>query len=83
MDYDLIIARSVTHAQRMLQTLQRNGLKGTMLRAPAGLTDRGCSYAIRIQTEERDPARQVLGAAGLAPIQWFTRENAGFREVDR
>lgn len=81
MDYDLIIARSVTHAQRMLQILQRNGLNGTMLRSPVELTDRGCSYAVRIQTELRETARETLRGAGLTPLRWFTRENAGFREV--
>ena len=42
----LFIARSVTHAQRMVRALEQCGIRSVLFRAPAGLTGGGCSYAV-------------------------------------
>ena len=49
MEYVLIIARSITYAQRMSVALERAGVTNRIYRAPAGLTERGCAYAVRIR----------------------------------
>ena len=43
MDYYLILARSVTYAQRMQFALERAGLRCQIFRAPRELTDLGLS----------------------------------------
>ena len=48
MDYYLILARSVTYAQRMQRALERVGLRCQIYRAPRELTDLGCAYAVQL-----------------------------------
>ena len=43
MDDYLILARSVTYAQRMQKTLSRAGVRNQIYRAPRDLTDLGCA----------------------------------------
>ena len=45
----LFIARSVTHAQRMVRALEQCGIRSVLFRAPAGLTGGGCSYAVKVR----------------------------------
>lgn len=81
METYLLIARSVTQAQHMARTLERCGIRVGLLRAPAGLTNRGCSYAVRIRAAQWDAARACLTQADLRPIGVYRREGAGYREV--
>ena len=55
----LIIARSVTHAQRMERELRRAGLRVGVFHAPLELTaGRGCAYALSVP-----PRRHPGGSA--------------------
>ena len=47
MDYYLILARSVTYAQRMQRALERTGIHCQIARAPRDMTDLGCAYILR------------------------------------
>ena len=49
MEYVIFIARSVTQAQRMMRTLEACGIWAKIFRAPVGLTEFGCSYAVKIR----------------------------------
>ena len=49
-EHYLIIARSVTYAQRMQRVLGRAGIRSRIFRAPRDLTDRGCAYACLLYT---------------------------------
>ncbi len=83
MEEYLITARSVTHAQRMAQTLERRGVRAVVARAPMGLTGKGCGYVLRLRGRERTAAAlRLLREAGFAPAQVFCREDDGFREVE-
>ena len=54
----LFIARSVTHAQRMVRALEQCGIRSFLFRAPAGLTGGGCSYAVKVRVSgSRRPRR--------------------------
>ncbi len=81
MEYYILIVRSVTHAQHTVRTLEKCGLRAGMFRAPAGLTNRGCSYAVRIRTADLDAAKRCLNKADLAPLIIYGREGNGYREV--
>ena len=59
MEHYLIIARSVTYAQRMQRALARSGIRCRIFRAPRDLTDRGCAYAVQIA--DRRPVRGPAG----------------------
>ena len=54
--YYLIMCRSLTYAQRIEKALASAGLRPRLLRAPAEISPKGCSYAVRI------PARHLSGA---------------------
>lgn len=83
MEEYLITARSVTHAQRMAQALERRGVRAVVARAPMGLTGKGCGYVLRLRGRERTTAAlRLLREAGFAPTQVFCREDDGFREVE-
>ena len=44
MDHELLLARSITQAQHMVRSLGGCGIRSALMRAPVGLTDRGCAY---------------------------------------
>ena len=69
MEHYLIIARSVTYAQRMPD------------RAPRDLTDRGCAYAVEIAAGDLSAALPVLYGESLNPVQIFLTQRGTFREV--
>ena len=69
MEYDLIIARSVTFAQRMQKALEYAGVRCRIFRAPRDLTDLGCAYAVQIPRSEAAYAWNVLLRAGLEPLK--------------
>ena len=52
-----------------------------IIRAPAGLTNRGCSYGLRIRAGQWDAARACLQRAELRPIGIYQREGDSYREV--
>ena len=58
MEYDLIIARSVTFAQRMQKALEQAGIRCRIFRAPRDLTDLGCAYAVQIPRAEAQKHRR-------------------------
>ena len=81
MDYYLILARSVTYAQRMQFALVRAGLRCQIFRAPRELTDVGCAYAVRLAAADLADALTVLHRAALDPVQIFLNQRGVFREV--
>ena len=81
MDYYLILARSVTYAQRMQLALARAGLRCQIFRAPRELTDLGCAYAVRLASTDLAAALPVLHREALDPVQIFLNQRGVFREV--
>ena len=81
MEHYLIIARSVTYAQRMQRTLARAGLRSRVFRAPRDLTDLGCAYAVRIAEGDLPAALKALHRESLDPVQIFLCQRGSYREV--
>ena len=81
MEHYLIIARSVTYAQRMQRTLAQRGIRSRIFRAPRDLTDRGCAYAVQIQAGELAAALTALHREGLDPVQIFLSQRGFYQEV--
>ena len=83
MEEYLITARSVTHAQRMAQVLERRGLRVAVARAPMGLTGKVCGYVLRLRGRPRmEAALRLLREAGFVPTQVFRRRDDGYEEVE-
>ena len=77
----LLTARSITRAQRMDAELQKRGIKAELTRVPASLSERGCSYALRLRPEKMEAAISVLKNTGLMPYRIFVRSGSEVREV--
>lgn len=71
MEHYLIIARSVTYAQRMQRALARSGVSSRIYRAPRDLVDQGCAYTVQIAVEDLTNALTILRREGLDPVQIF------------
>ena len=71
MDHELLLARSITQAQHMVRALGGCGIRAALMRAPLGLTDRGCAYA----------ALSCLKSAGITPLAVYRHTQEGYREA--
>lgn len=81
MDDYLILARSVTYAQRMQKALGRAGVRSQIFRAPRDLSELGCAYVVRIDPQELHRAMPVLNREGLGPLRVYGRQGSAFREM--
>lgn len=71
MELCLMIARSVTYAQRMQSALARAGIRCQIFRAPRELSESGCAYAVQLPEESLAAALNVLRREKLDPVQIF------------
>ena len=90
MEHYLILARSITFAQRMQSALDRAGIRCQIFRAPRDLTDMGCAYTVQIQAADLaaalrvpdlTPALLALRRASLDPVQIFLYQRGLYQEV--
>ena len=81
MEQYVILARSVTYAQRMQKLLGRAGVSGQIFRAPRELTDLGCAYILRIRTQPIRQTLELLYGEGLNPVKVFLENGGIYREV--
>ena len=81
MEHFLILARSVTYAQRMQRALDRAGVRSRVYRAPRDLTDLGCAYALRVAPQDMRDALQVLRRENLNPVQIFAYRHGTYQEA--
>ncbi len=82
MPYYLLLSRSITHAQRMSRVLERSGITARFFRPPMSLTDRGCSYAVRVGADSLPAAMERLRAESLPPLRvFYTTGNGTFNEI--
>lgn len=81
MDYVIMIARSVTQAQRMLRLLEQCGIRAQIFRTPMGLTELGCSYAVKLRRDRLREALDCIGRVGLRPLSIYSDGPDGYREV--
>ena len=83
MDHYLIIARSVTYAQRMQRVLARAGIRCQIFRATRELTELGCAYAVRVAVSDLTAALTTIHRESLDPVQIFLYQRGIYQEVGR
>ena len=81
MDYYLFTARSVTHAQRMAQALERSGIYVKMRRIGRELTKSGCGYTLQVPERRYAQAVDTLRVAGVRPVKILSVSGGVMREV--
>ncbi len=81
--YYLLLSRSITHAQRMSASLERMGVNSRIFRPPLGLSDKGCSYALRVNAAHFLAAMKELQASDLLPVRVFYAPGDGaYHEIE-
>lgn len=81
MEYYLILAHSVTYAQRIQKILDRTGIRSQIFRAPRDLTDVGCAYVVRLAASDLARALTILHRKSLDPVQIFLCQRGVYQEV--
>ena len=81
MEHNLILARSVTYAQRMQRAVSKAGIRCQMFRAPRDLSDSGCAYAIKVEPADLANALYAIYRSSLGPVRVFSYQNGIYREV--
>jgi hypothetical protein len=82
LEHVLIVARSVTHAQRMERALIQIGIRAQIFRAPMELREnRGCAYAVQITPEELPAAMNAIRGTGIRPVQIVETRGSRYQEV--
>lgn len=77
----LIMCRSLTHAQRSAQVLERHGITAVVTKAPQGLSDRGCAYAVSLRRRQAE-AVELLKEMNMLAGKVFEQQSGGeYREV--
>lgn len=79
MEHYLILARSVTYAQRMQRVLERSGIRCQIFRAPRDLTELGCAYVVRVF--DLPQALMAIRREFQDPVQIFHYQNGQYQEV--
>ena len=82
MEHYIILARSVTYAQRMQKSLGRAGIRCHVFRPPRDLTDLGCAYAVRVAVSVLPEVLTALHRDGLNPVQIFLYQQGQYQEVE-
>ncbi len=81
MEYYLLTARSITHAQQMMRVLERVGIGTKVRRASPALTKRGCGYTLEVSKRNYARAMDALYRMHQSPIKVFSVRNGVRQEV--
>ena len=81
MEHYLIVARSVTYAQRMQRALERAGIFNRIFRAPRELGTVGCAYVVQVRASDLAAALEALYRAELNPVSVYLSQGGLYQEV--
>lgn len=81
MEFVLLMAGSITHAQRMAAVLGNRGLRAVIARTPAGVDPRGCGYGVKVRREHLEQAQDILRHAGIRVRGVYEKEGELWREA--
>ena len=81
MELVLLMAGSITHAQRMAAVLENRGIRAMIARAPAGVDPRGCGYGVKVRLAHLERAEDILRHAGIRVRGVYEKEGEQWREV--
>jgi hypothetical protein len=83
MVYYLIMCRSLTYAQRIVQTLERSGINAWLVRSPASISPSGCSHSVKIAQRNLPKALTVLNRVKLPYLGIYVGSpEEGYQEVE-
>ena len=78
----IILFRSLTYAQRGVRVLGAGGVPATIIKAPPGLSDRGCTYGAGVASRRLEAALRVLEERQVSHGKVFVPDEDGkYREL--
>ena len=77
----ILMCRSMTTAQKAVNTLLRAGIFAAMSKAPQSANPEGCTYGAKIGERNLQAARSVLADAGVPVGKILELTRNGIREV--
>ena len=81
MNHYLVIYRSITQAQMASRYLKKFGINNQIQRTPIGLTERGCSYSLRIPERYWGSAFNELRELKPSYYKVFKSAGSSYSEV--
>ena len=79
----LIMFRSLTRAERAVHILAARGIPSAVIRAPRGLSERGCAFAASLGERYLREALGVLEREGVAHEKaYLPRADGSYREAE-
>ena len=80
----IILFRSLTYAQRGVRILGASGIPANVVKAPAGISDRGCVYAAGVSQRNLRQALHILSAQEVSHGGVFLHDGKGnYTEVSK
>ena len=80
MNQYLIMCRSLTYAQRAARLLERQGISAVVTKAPQGLSQRGCTYALSLRKNFEEAVR-ILRKNEMLTGKLYMRSGETYIEV--
>lgn len=77
----LIMCRSLTYAQRSASLLERGGITASVVKAPQGLSNSGCGYAVSIYRHFEEALRQLKQNNMISGKIFRRVDNGEYREI--
>lgn len=77
----LMVARSITQAQRMQKTLAQVGIWSRIIRGPREITGLGCGYTVQLRETDLALALERLDRQGLRPNRAYLYRQGRYEEV--
>ena len=78
----LILFKSLLYAQRGARLLAQGGIPATVVKAPRGTEDRGCTYGVRLSQGRLRPALRLLEEKNMSRGRVFLIDGDGtYREA--
>ena len=66
LQYNMLVCRSLTYAQRAAKLLRKNGLFAAEAKVPQEISAEGCGYGVKVRPRDADKAISMLDEAGIA-----------------
>ena len=78
----LIMCRSLTYAQKIVQILERGGIRAWLIRSPVSMSPSGCSYSVKIAQKDLPRALTLMNHFRLPYIGiYLGSAEEGYQEV--
>ena len=77
----LIMCRSLTNAQKASAFLERKGISAAIIKAPQGLSSRGCAYSLSLHRRFEEASRLLKNNNMLSGKRYMRYQNGEFMEV--